>query len=311
MPLLFMQIRLRQILLLIGFFMALIHAYFPLTLNHQLTVLFSTLFVLGIPHGALDFYIDQKINKTSGAKHKYIFLLKYILNMAAYALVWYFLPTIAIVIFIGVTAYHFGEIDWLGKSYTGVHKIVYSLLGLSWILFLLSKNILSAIDVFVLLGQSQLQAESYIEIAKVVLPISQAALVGIHIILFFSSTYFFSDNKQFFFAVMQIGCLTILNMLLPLWLCFSFYFGLWHSVLSFDKIRQEFDMPNTFKGWQALLTKAIPYALIAWSGIVVFIYFSLEAWTVKEILPLLFIGIAILALPHLQVFTKIKLDPSK
>ena len=92
---------------------------------------------------------------------------------------------------------------------------------------------------------------------------------------------------------------------------FDFYFGLWHSVLSFDKIRQEFDMPNTFKGWQALLTKAIPYALIAWSGIVVFIYFSLEAWTVKEILPLLFIGIAILALPHLQVFTKIKLDPSK
>jgi Brp/Blh family beta-carotene 15,15'-monooxygenase len=306
-----MQIKLRQLLLVIGFCMALLHAYFPISTNQQLVVLFVTLFTLGIPHGALDFYIDQKLNAGAGKNHKYVFLLKYLMNMLAYGLVWYFLPTIAILIFIGLTAFHFGEIDWLGKSYTGIHKLVYSILGLSWILFLLSKNIHAAIDVFVLLGQSKLQAEEYIHFAKIILPISQAALVGIHIILFFSSKYFFSDNKQFFFAVMQIGCLTILNMLLPLWLCFSFYFGLWHSILSFDKIRQEFEMQNSIIGWKKLLAKAIPYAVVAWTGILIFIYFSLGAWTIKEVLPLLFIGIAVLALPHLQVFTKIKLDPSK
>ncbi len=311
MPLLFMQIKLRQILILIGFIMALIHAYFPITLNQQLVVLFITLFVLGIPHGALDFYIDQKINPTESKKDKYFFLAKYILNMVAYGLVWYFFPTIAILIFIGLTSYHFGEIDWLGKSYTGIHKIVYSVLGLSWILFLLSKNIHTAIDVFVLLGQSKTQAATYINIAKIVLPISKTSLVLLHIILFFTNRYFFSDNKQFFFAVMQIGCLTILNMILPLWLCFSFYFGLWHSILSFDKIRQEFGMQNNVAGWKSLLSKALPYALTAWSGIVLFIYFSLETWRIQEVLPLLFIGIAVLALPHLQVFTKIKLDPSK
>lgn len=306
-----MQIQLRQLLLLVGFLLALLHAWFPISPNNQLIVLFVTLFSLGIPHGALDFYIDKKVNRTSGIKHKYFFLFKYFLNMIAYALVWYFLPTIAIVIFIGLTAFHFGEIDWLGKSYTGIHKLVYSLLGLSWILFLLSKNIHTAIDVFVLLGQSKMQAAEYIDIAKIVLPIAQAALVMIHIVLFFSSRYFFSDNKQFFFAVMQIGCLTILNMLLPLWLCFSFYFGLWHSILSFDKIRQEFGMKNTVRGWFALLSKATPYALAAWTGIVVFIVWTLKSWDIKEILPLLFIGIAVLALPHLQVFTKLKLDPSK
>lgn len=306
-----MQIQLRQLLLLTGFLLALIHAYFPLSTNQQLIVLFITLFTLGIPHGALDFYIDKKINHATGLKHKYVFLFKYILNMIAYALVWYFLPTIAIIIFIGLTAFHFGEIDWLGKSYTGVHKLVYSVLGLSWILFLLSKNIHTAIDVFVLLGQSEMQAAEYIKIAEVIYPISQAALVILHVILFFSSRYFFSDNKQFFFAVMQIGCLTILNLLLPLWLCFSFYFGLWHSILSFDKIRQEFGMQNNIKGWGALLSKAVPYAVVAWSGIVLFVYWSLERWSIKESLPLLFIGIAVLALPHLQVFTKMKLDPSK
>jgi Brp/Blh family beta-carotene 15,15'-monooxygenase len=306
-----MQIKLRQILLVIGFGLALLHAYFPLSTNQQLGVLFITLFTLGIPHGALDFYIDQKINVGADKNHGYIFLFKYLMNMLVYGLVWYFLPTIAILIFIGLTAFHFGEIDWLGKSYNGIHKLCYSILGLSWILFLLSKNIHTAIDVFVLLGQSKMQANEYIYYANIVLPISQATLVGIHIVLFFSHKYFFSDTKQFFFAVMQIGCLTILNMLLPLWLCFSFYFGLWHSILSFDKIRQEFEMENNILGWKKLLTKAIPYAAVAWTGIIVFIYFSLEAWSIKEVMPLLFIGIAVLALPHLQVFTKIKLDKSK
>jgi Brp/Blh family beta-carotene 15,15'-monooxygenase len=306
-----MQIQLRQVLLLIGFLLALLHAWFPISSSHQLVVLFVTLFTLGIPHGALDFYIDKKVNNTAGLKHKYIFLFKYFLNMIVYSLVWYFFPTIAILIFIGLTAFHFGEIDWLGKSYNGIHKLIYSLLGLSWILFLLSKNIDTAIDVFVLLGQSKMQAAEYIYFAKIILPISQAALVIIHVVLFFSSRYFFSDNKQFFFAVMQIGCLTILNMLLPLWLCFSFYFGLWHSILSFDKIRQEFEINNSLSGWLQLLGKATPYALAAWTGIIVFMIWSLKSWDIKEILPLLFIGIAVLALPHLQVFTKIKLDPSK
>ncbi len=306
-----MQIQLRQVLLLIGFLLALLHAWFPISSSHQLVVLFVTLFTLGIPHGALDFYIDKKVNNTAGLKHKYIFLFKYFLNMIVYSLVWYFFPTIAILIFIGLTAFHFGEIDWLGKSYNGIHKLIYSLLGLSWILFLLSKNIDTAIDVFVLLGQSKMQAAEYIYFAKIILPISQVALVIIHVVLFFSSRYFFSDNKQFFFAVMQIGCLTILNMLLPLWLCFSFYFGLWHSILSFDKIRQEFGINNSLSGWLQLLGKATPYALAAWTGIIVFMIWSLKSWDIKEILPLLFIGIAVLALPHLQVFTKLKLDPSK
>ena len=96
----------------------------------------------------------------------------------------------------------------------------------------------------------------------------------IHIILFFSWKFFFTKPLNFFYAVIQIGCLNIINLALPLWLCFAFYFGIWHSILSFDKIRQEFEMENSFLGWKKLLTKAIPYAAVAWTGIIVFIYFK-------------------------------------
>jgi hypothetical protein len=45
-------------------------------------------------------------------------------------------------------------------------------------------------------------------------------------------------------------------------------------------------------------------------GIAVFIKYALDKIDITHFLPLLFIGIAVLALPHLQVFTKVKLKES-
>ncbi|MCE2845072.1 MAG: Brp/Blh family beta-carotene 15,15'-dioxygenase [Sediminibacterium sp.] len=302
-----MQLRLRIILLLIGGLLILINHLYPINFNNQVTLLLIVLFVLGIPHGALDFFIDKKIQNTQGMRHTLVFFGKYFSNMAIYAFIWYYLPTLAILIFIALTAYHFGEIDWIGKAENKLHQLMYFVLGLSWILFLLSKNIHSAIEIFMLLGQSKIEAEKFYAIAKTIFPITQASLIIIHIILFFSWKFFFTKPINFFYAVIQIGCLNIINLALPLWLCFAFYFGIWHSILSFDKIRQEFDIQNTIKGWLSLLYMALPYSLLAWIGIGLFIKYALQTLDMAHFLPLLFIGIAVLALPHLQVFTKVKL----
>ena len=302
-----MQLRLRVLLLFIGFLLIGINQIHPINFSNQVNLLLVVLFVLGIPHGALDFFIDKKIQNKQGIHHSLVFFGKYFSNMAIYALIWYYLPTIAILIFIGLTAYHFGEIDWIGKAENKWHQLMYFMLGLSWILFLLSKNIHSAIDIFMLLGQSKIQADKFYQIAKTIFPITQASLIIIHILLFFSWKFFFTKPINFFYAVIQIGCLNIINLALPLWLCFAFYFGIWHSILSFDKIRQEFGIKNSIKGWANLLMMALPYSMMAWIGIGLFIKFALQTIDMTHFLPLLFIGIAILALPHLQVFTKVKL----
>lgn len=305
-----MQLRLRVLLLLIGFILIGIHYLYPISFNAQVNLLLVILFALGIPHGALDFFIDKKMEQQEGIKHSILFFGKYFSNMAIYALIWYYLPTAAIIIFIALTAYHFGEIDWIGRAENKWHQIMYFLLGLSWILFLLSKNIHTAIDVFILLGQSKIEADRFYTIAQEIFPITQASLIIIHIVLFFSWKFFFTKPINFFYAVIQIGCLNIINLALPLWLCFAFYFGVWHSILSFDKIRQEFSLPNSLKGWGSLLLKALPYSILAWLGISIFIKYALKGLDMKHFLPLLFIGIAVLALPHLQVFTKVKLKES-
>ena len=129
-----MQIKLRLYLILFAFFLFLINTVFVLNNSTQISFLIAVLILFGVPHGALDLYIDQHLHKSES--NQKIFLLKYIANIIAYALVWYFFPVAALIIFILITAYHFGEIDWLGKTDNAVQKIAYSVIGLLWILLL-------------------------------------------------------------------------------------------------------------------------------------------------------------------------------
>jgi len=302
-----MQIKLRLYLILFAFFLFLIDSIFVLTNSTQISFLILVLILFGVPHGALDLYIDQHLHKSDS--NQKIFLLKYIGNIVAYALVWYFFPIAALVIFILITAYHFGEIDWMGKTDNIIHKTAYSVIGLLWILLLLSKNVSFALDVFIRMERSAFNEKQWIHLANKIYPITLIGLFAVYAVLFFFKGLFFSNNKYYYYALLQQITLIIFAFFMPLWLCFAFYFGFWHSLLSFDKIRITFSMPNNFKGWKNLLIKAAPFSIMAWFG---FSYITLSTLNSKDasgIFTLLFISLSVLALPHLQIFTKIKLKP--
>jgi len=300
-----MQIKLRLYLILFAFFLFLIDSIFVLTNSTQISFLILVLILFGVPHGALDLYIDQHLHKSDS--NQKIFLLKYIGNIVAYALVWYFFPIAALVIFILITAYHFGEIDWMGKTDNIIHKTAYSVIGLLWILLLLSKNVSFALDVFIRMERSAFNEKQWIHLANKIYPITLIGLFAVYAVLFFFKGLFFSNNKYYYYALLQQITLIIFAFFMPLWLCFAFYFGFWHSLLSFDKIRITFSMPNNFTGWKNLLIKAAPFSIMAWFG---FSYITLSTLNSKDasgIFTLLFISLSVLALPHLQIFTKVKL----
>jgi Brp/Blh family beta-carotene 15,15'-monooxygenase len=302
-----MQIKLRLYLILFAFFLFLIDWIFVLTNSTQISFLILVLILFGVPHGALDLYIDQHLQKSDS--NQKAFLLKYIGNIIAYALVWYFFPTAALVIFILITAYHFGEIDWLGKTDNIIHKLAYSVIGLLWILLLLSKNVNFALEVFIRMERSAFNEKQWIQLANKIYPLTLIGLFAVYAVLFFFKGLFFSNNKYYYYALLQQITLIIFAFFMPLWLCFAFYFGFWHSLLSFDKIRITFSMPNNFTGWKNLLIKAAPFSIMAWFG---FSYITLSTLNSKDasgIFTLLFISLSVLALPHLQIFTKIKLKP--
>ena len=302
-----MQIKLRLYLILFAFLLFLINTVFVLNNSTQISFLIAVLILFGVPHGALDLYIDQHLHKSES--NQKIFLLKYIANIIAYALVWYFFPVAALIIFILITAYHFGEIDWLGKTDNAVQKMAYSVIGLLWILLLLSKNINFALQIFIRMERSAFNESQWTALAGKIYPITLIGLALVYIILFFFKAHFFSKNKYYYYLILQQAILIIFALYMPLWLCFAFYFGFWHSLLSFDKIRITFGMPNDFNGWKNLLIKSAPFSIMAWFG---FAYITLSTLNSKDasgIFTLLFISLSVLALPHLQIFTKVKLKP--
>ena len=302
-----MQIKLRIYLILFAFFLFLIERFFLFNSGTQISFLIFVLILFGVPHGALDLYIDQHLHKEKS--NQKIFLLKYIANIVGYALVWYFFPLVALVIFILITAFHFGEIDWLGKTEKLIHKIAYSIIGLLWILLLLSKNINFALQIFIRMEPAAFNENQLINLAHKIYPYTLLGLFIVYFILFFFKNHFFSKNKYYYYLILQQLNLVFFALYMPLWLCFAFYFGFWHSLLSFDKIRITFTLPNDFFGWKSLLIKAAPFSIMAWFGFIYITFLTLNSKDASGIFTLLFISLSVLALPHLQIFTKIKLKP--
>lgn len=302
-----MQLKLRGYLLMFALILYLVELVFNFNPSTQISFLISVLILFGVPHGALDLYIDQHLNKATA--NQKTFLLKYLGNILIYALVWYWFPIAALVIFILITSYHFGEIDWLGKTNTVLHKFIYTLLGFAWILFLLTKNIQFALDVFLTMGRSGIQKEALIQMAHSIYPFTLITLLVVYLLLFFFKGHFFNKHNHFYYSLAQTMLLILFVLYMPLWISFAFYFGFWHSLLSFDKIRISFNIPNTFNGWVGLLLKSAPFSIMAWFGFAYITFLTLNSKDSSGIFTLLFISLSVLALPHLQVFTKLKLKP--
>ena len=299
-----MQIKLRIYLLLFAFFLFIVDRLLNINIDTQISFLVFVLILFGVPHGALDLYIDQHLNPTSS--NTKIFLLKYLMNILIYSLIWYFFPILAICIFIVITAFHFGEVDWIGKTNTIIHKVAYTIIGFLWILFLLSKNIHFALIIFLKMGRSSISASELTQLATKLYPVTLWSLLVVYLLLYLFRQYFFNSKSAYFYSLLQLSILVCFALFMPLWICFAFYFGFWHSLLSFDRIRIAFNITNNFSGWKQLLIKAIPFSIMAWFGFVYITFLSFNSNDTSGIFTLLFVTLAVLALPHLQVFTKIK-----
>jgi hypothetical protein len=304
-----MQIKLRIILLSTGIVMTLLSQYIHLVEAAQFKMLIFSLILLGVPHGALDLYIEKKNMSDEFSKSDKV-LFKYLLNIIVYALLWYISPIAALLIFILITAFHFGEIDWMGKTDHRVHQLVYFLLGLCWIVYFLSINVEAALQIFLYLGASTISEEQWLQFANQVAPIALSFIGVIYCILFVKRSFFYHENSHYFISLLQLLLLLTICHYCPLWIGFGFYFGLWHSILSFDKIRLGFNMPATAKSWIELIGKAMPFSIMAWVGMlfVMFMFYSSKNST--SLVTLLFITLSVLTLPHLQVFTKLKVNAS-
>ena len=271
----------------------------------QIIVFGITIILTGIPHGSLDFYLAKQ-NQT-GHNQPFSnkrFYFNYLLNMALFGVAWYISPFLSVLFFLLISAYHFGEIDFVNKGQAQVPWYISSMYGLTIIVYIIACHAEESIKILHYLLPK-------IEISANTIPLGQSFSEWILIITFtlflvLNMAYLLtkSINNLILKLINQTFCILLIIKLLPFYLAFAFYFGVWHSLLSFEAILQTLHLENNTKGWLKLIEKALPFSLLSFVGLAILIYIGYNGSNTPQIVSLLFIGISILTLPHFQVFSK-------
>jgi len=279
----------------------------PISDNIQWIIFAVTILIAGIPHGALDHLVAKQNSTLHHQKFSSIkFYTTYLTRMALYGICWYFFPAFSLLLFIVLSAFHFGETD-LSLPVT-IRKLSASILqtnyGLLIVLVLLLTHSQEVLPILSLIEKQNTGIISTIFNPR----ISAIILIGISVLLLLNFAWIQRSHplsvKWYLYIFIQTVFLLLVIISLPLPLAFAFYFGCWHSLHSLENIRQHLsDSNNKVIGFVALLKKCIPYSIIALTGIAILIILSSYLQAESVFLFFFFIGIAILTVPHLEVMS--------
>jgi len=293
----------RSKFIILAIVLFLINILYPLSLELQIIFFGLGVILFGIPHGSLDHFIyHQERNEAINFKSIARFLLFYVGFAILYAMLWMISVELSILLFILISAYHFGEMDLNGLSLKSSlnSRILFSLYGL---LFLLNYLLFQFPQVeAILLGfpgfdEGQIEKLQFLYVYQnEVLIASVLLFVPILIIYLYQSQQL---GLVQIVSILQLSVLMFIVFNLPILLGFGFYFNIWHAGLSMVEIKK-------FLGWEnksywfiygkSWLTNGISFLMIA-------ILFMIFKGNLERLLAIFFMSIAILTAPHMKVIS--------
>lgn len=263
----------------------------------QIVVGFVLIFTFGILHGANDLQLIEKSHDKKDAFRFNKILVFYSLTVVLGALLFYFLPIFALIVFVFVSSYHFGEQHWIARS-ENLASILNNIFYLSYGFLILS-------TLFVL---------NKVEVQKVV-----EEIVKIEIPVFFLEVLFYSSSISFLILVIfrifqseqfkriivrELFLLFVLALLFKvsslIW-GFTIYFIFWHSIPSI-KDQMFYLYGNVSKeSFIKYFKSALLYWISALLGIFV-LYFALKESHIFD--ALFFSFLAAITFPHVWVMVR-------
>lgn len=269
----------------------------------QFIIFLSGILLLGVPHGAADLLVaTQNANSSKKTFSKFRFLAVYISRLFAFAAILWFFPLAGNLLFILFAAYHFGETDLYqfntntlsGKAFV----IFYGLLILSVILLHHFEEVKPLFQLFSA-GKENAVFINWLDA-------NRYNVISVSGILFFTATFIYflqnsdtgtNDKGQF---LIRFAVILLILFNLPMLLGFTFYFVVWHSVLSLNNITTYLRKNNSYT--QNSITKEIIlYSVLAIVGIALFGLTGFMFINSDAIVGYLFLGLAVLTAPHMQI----------
>ena len=291
------------ILLVVGVVVLLVQQYIqPFSANTQFAVFLTGIILLGVPHGAADLLVaTQNAGKKSFSKLK--FFAVYLARLFLFAGILWFFPLAGNILFIFFAAYHFGETD-LNKFKTNTlsGKLFVTSYGLVILSIILLNHFEDVRPIFLFFksGTENIAVINWIDDHRYII----ISLCGI---LFFTSTfiYFLQNNdieqKDKGLFLVRFACILVILFNLPMVLGFTFYFIVWHSVLSLKNIVHYLRIDNA-NPISSIVKQISIYSFLAIAGIGFFGFGAFMYMHNNDAMAgYVFLGLAVLTAPHMEV----------
>lgn len=260
------------------------------------------LIIFGVPHGASDYIIFQRmLQKGKGPQTHLHFGIYYAATILLYSLIWWLAPVVAFLLFVLISAYHFGQSNW--------HFINFKASWHAWIVYGVWG--IAVIGIPVLLHHQEASI-IILEITGVSVDLSTwsaplvYSLIGINllqIVTVFEQGLIQQD--RFYRELSNFFLLVGLFATTPLLVGFGIYFMLWHSLTStLDQLQvfrhwdQQYDLKKYF-------LQVLPLTILAFIGLGGMYYFLGDQMNHGINLGAFFLFIAIITVPHSILMDKL------
>lgn len=268
----------------------------------QVAVFAALLAGAGVPHGALDHLIDEEtaIRQKKSFSITW-FLAKYLLIVSVYGLIWLWVPAFCLGLFLIGSAWHFGETDIERVPPTPVWMLTRFVAGGFVLAFILLTHSAAVTPILERITQQNHLAMSvwqgFVTNEGIILPGWAILTVGL-----FGLALRVNHVTVDGIRLARLGVLLILCYYLPLLPAFGLYFGGWHALSSFYTIgtylRQTGSSVHVI--WHIWL-KSLPFTGLALLGLALFGWLCQHWAPAWDPLPLVFIFLSLITLPHLSV----------
>jgi len=261
-------------------------------------VVVGVIAALGIPHGSLDHVVTARMQGGRFSLRR--FVPQYLAAMAAVGLVWLGSPTAALTLFLAISIHHFGQSDLAHLAVGGPRQ-----LALQWSrgLLVIALPLLAHLDrvapVIERLGADSVAG--WAERTTIAWP-WLAGLVGLHVVALVAAAADLSALELQREATTTIALTTLFLAADPL-IGFAVYFGLWHSVNHLLVLSDSIGTgPAPLHG---VVRQAAPLTAVSLAGLGVVSLAAVAAGRTELVVPLAFVFISMLTLPHLVVVERL------
>ncbi len=281
--------------IVISFFCLWLDSY--MSENYQLIMGFSLIFSFGILHGANDIVLIDMLNKSQKPISFLKILCYYVAIVGIGVISFYLFPLLALILFIIVSGFHFGEQQWqmletLKKNW---FKVSFQTIYGIFILFLLFNFHQNEVQNVVQEITSVAIPVFYI---SMFLKVFASILFGFLLYLFITVENF---RKQILLEVFYILVFTIIFLSSSLIWGFAIFFIIWHSIPSMIDQIKFLHINVNFNNFKLYFKSAFLYWIASLFGIAMLYYVFKDE---KIFNALFFSFLAAITFPHALVILK-------